>query len=91
MRTTPPVTPNPFTWRRFANVRMGDYILGEDTVNLAELGFCGDTVTVSCSTCGEVLGHVPVELLGVEFRDITTTHITPVLDWHDAKHHPRLA
>jgi ParB family transcriptional regulator, chromosome partitioning protein len=32
MRTTPPATPNPFTWRRFANVQMGDYLLGEDTV-----------------------------------------------------------
>jgi len=32
-----------------------------------------------------------MELLSEEFRDITTTHITPVLDWHDAKHHaPRL-
>ena len=91
MRTTPPATPNPFTWRRFANVRMGDYILGEDTVDLAELGFCGDTVTVSCSTCGEVLGSVPVELLSEEFEDITTTHITPVLDSHDAKYHPRRA
>ena len=42
MRTTPPATPNPFTWRRFANVQMGDYLLGEDTVDLAELGFCGE-------------------------------------------------
>jgi hypothetical protein len=90
-QTDRPETPNPFTWRRFANVRMGDYILGEDTVDLAELGFCGDTVTVCCSVCGEVLGNVPVELLGEEFEDLTTTHITPVLDWHDAKHHPRLA
>jgi hypothetical protein len=73
---TPPATPNPFTWRRFANVRMGDYLLGEDTVSLVDLGFCSDTVTVSCSVCGEVLGHVPVELLGEEFRDLTTTHIT---------------
>ena len=40
MSTTTPTTPNPFTWRRFANVRMGDYLLGEDTVDLAELGFC---------------------------------------------------
>ena len=91
MRTTPPATPNPFTWRRFGNVRMGDYILGEDTVDLAELGFCGHTFTVSCSTCGEVLGNIPVELLSDEFEDITTTHITPVLDRHDAKHHPRRA
>jgi hypothetical protein len=91
IQTKPPDTPNPFTWRRFANVRMGDYILGEDTVDLAELGFCGDTVTVCCSTCGEVLGNVPVELLGEEFEDLTTTHITPVLAWHDAKHHPRPA
>ena len=90
-QTTPPDTPNPFTWRGFANVRMGDYILGEDTVDLASLGFCGDTVTVSCPTCQEVLGHIPVELYGEEFRDLTTHHITPVLDWHDAKHHPRLA
>ena len=90
-QTKPPFTPNPFTWRGFANVRMGDYLLGEDTVDLAELGFCGHTVTVSCSTCGEVLGNVPVELLSEEFEDITTTHITPVLDWHDAKHHPRPA
>jgi hypothetical protein len=89
MHTTIPTTPNPFTWRRFANVRMGDYILGEDTVNLAELGFCGDTVTVSCPTCGEVLGNVPVELLSDGLEDITTTHITPVLDWHFAKQHPR--
>ena len=94
MRTTqtkPPEIPNPFTWRRFANVRMGDYILREDTVDLAELGFCGDTVTISCPTCHEVLGHIPVELYGEEFRDLTTHHITPVLDWHDAKHHPRPA
>src|ERR1700677_1082241 len=91
MRTTPPATLNPFTWRGFANVRMGDYLLGEDTVDLASLGFCGDTVTVSCSTCGEVLGHIAVELLGEEFRDLTTAHITPVLDWHDAKYHPRRA
>ena len=90
-QTNRPETPNPFTWRRFANVRMGDYILGEDTVDLAELGFCGDTVTVSCPACGEVLGHIPVELLHEEFEDLTTTHITPVLAWHEAKHHPRLA
>ena len=91
MRPTTPATPNPFTWRRFADVRIGDYILGEDTVDLAELGFCGDTVTVSCPTCGEVLGAIPVELYGEEFRDLTTYHITPVLTWHDAKHHPRPA
>jgi len=91
MRTTTPATPNPFTWRRFANVRMGDYLLGEDTVDLAELGFCGDTVTVSCPTCGEVLGNVPVELLSDGLEDLTTTHITPALDWHGAKHHPRPA
>jgi len=89
MRPTP--TPNPFTWRRFANVRMGDYILGEDTVDLAELGFCGESITVSCPACGEVLGHIPVELLGDELEDLTNHHITPVLAWHDAKHHPRLA
>jgi hypothetical protein len=89
--TTTPATPNPFIWRRFANVRMGDYLLGEDTVDLAELGFCGHTFTVSCSTCGEVLGNVPVELLTDELEDLTTTHITPVLDWHDAKYHPRSA
>jgi hypothetical protein len=70
---------------------MGDYLLGEDTVHLPDLGFCNDTVTVSCSTCGEVLGHIPVELLGEEFADLTTTHITPALDWHDAKHHSRPA
>ena len=58
MRTTQPTTPNPFTWRRFANVRMGHYLLGEDTVDLASLGFCGDTVTVSCPVCGEVLGNM---------------------------------
>ena len=91
IQTIPPDTPNPFTWRRFANVRMGDYILGEDTVDLAELGFCGESVTVSCPTCHEVLGHIPIELCGEEFRDLTTHHITPVLDWHDAKHHPRRA
>ena len=68
MRTTPPATPNPFTWRGFANVRMGDYLLGEDTVDLASLGFCGVTETVSCSLCGEVLGHIPVELVGEEFE-----------------------
>ena len=90
-QTNSPETPNPFTWRRFANVRMGEYILGEDTVDLAELGFCGESVTVACPTCGEVLGHIPVELLSDEFEDITTTHITPVLAWHDAKHHPRSA
>lgn len=81
----------PFTWRRFADVRMGDYLLGEDTVDPVSLGFCGDTVTVYCYTCGEVLGHVPVELLGEEFRDLTTTHVTPVLAWHDAKRHPHPA
>jgi len=91
MRTTPPAIPNPFPWRRFANVRMGDYILGEDTVDLAELGFSGHTFTVSCPTCGEVLGNIPVELLSDEFEDITKTHITPVLDWHDVKHHSRRA
>jgi len=91
MRTTPPATPNPMPWRAIGNVRLGDYILGEDTVDLVELGFCGHTFTVSCSTCGEVLGNIPVELLSDEFEDITTTHITPVLDWHDAKHHPRRA
>lgn len=84
-------TPNPFTWRRFANVFMGDHLLGEDTVDLASLGFCGDTVIFSCRVCGQVLGHIPVELLSDGLEDITTTHITPVLDWHDAKHHPRPA
>jgi len=90
-QTKPSFTPNPFTWRGFANVRMGDYLLGEDTVDLASLGFCGDMETVSCSLCGEVLGHIPVELVGEEFRDITTTHTTPVLAWHLAKHHPHFA
>ena len=89
--TTAPATPNPFTWRRFANVRMGETLLGEDTVDLADLGFCGDTVTVSCPTCGEVLGHIPVELLSDGLEDPTLAHITPALDWHDAKHHPRPA
>jgi len=55
------------------------------------LGFCGDIVTVFCPTCQEVLGAIPVELYGEEFQDLTNYHITPVLDWHDAKHHPRLA
>ena len=91
MQTTSSATPNPFTWRRFANVRMGDYLLGEDTIDLAELGFCGDTVTVSCSTCREVLGNVPVELFSDGLEDLTTTHVNIALDWHDAKHHaPRL-
>ena len=87
MRTTQPATPNPFTWRRFAEVQMGDYLLGEDIVDLASLGFCGDTVTVSCPVCEEVLGNVPVELLSDGMEDPTTT----VLDWHRAKHHPRPA
>jgi hypothetical protein len=60
MQHKQPSTPNPFTWRRFANVRMGDFLLGEDTVDLASLGFCGRTVTVSCSTCGELLRKRPV-------------------------------
>ncbi len=88
-QTTPPDTPNPFTWRRFADVYMGDHLLGEDTADLASLGFCGDTVTVSCPACGEVLGNVPVELLSDGLEDLTATHITPVLDWHSAKQHPR--
>ena len=87
----PPETPNPFPWRRFANVFMGDHLLGEDTADLSSLGFCGDTVTVSCPTCGQVLGHIPVELLSGGLEDITTTHITPVLAWHFARHHPRPA
>jgi hypothetical protein len=91
IQTKSPETPNPFTWRRFADVYMGDHLLGEDTVDLAELGFSGDTVNVSCPTCGELLGEIPVELFGEEFQDLTTTHITPALDYHDAKHHPRPA
>jgi hypothetical protein len=91
MRTTIPATPNPFTWRRFANVRMGDYLLGEDPVDLAELGICGDTVTVTCPTCGELLGNIPVELLSDGLEDPTTTHVNTALDYHDAKHHPRPA
>ena len=83
-QTKPSFTPNPFTWRGFANVRMGDYLLGEDTVDLASLGFCGETETVSCSLCGEVLGHIPVELVGEEFRDITTTQIGYVVEYHHA-------
>ena len=90
-QTNPPETLNPLTWRRFGNVRMGDYLLGEDIVDLAELGFCGDTVTVSCPTCGEVLGKVPVELLRDGMEDPTTTHIHIALDWHVAKHHSRRA
>jgi hypothetical protein len=90
-QTNPPETPNPFPWRRFANVFLGNRLLGEDTVDLSALGFSGDTVTVSCPTCGQVLGHIPVELLSGGLEDITTTHITPVLAWHDAKHHPRPA
>ena len=83
-------TPNPFTWRRFANVYMGDYILGEDIVDLASLGFCGETVTIFCPSCGDVLGNVPVELLSDGHEDPTTTHISYAVDWHIAKHHPRL-
>ena len=91
MRDTAQTTPNPFTWRRFANVYMGEHLLGEDTVDLASLGFSGDTVTVSCPTCGEILGRVPSELLSDGLEDLTTTHINTALDWHDAKHHaPRL-
>jgi hypothetical protein len=90
-QTNPPETPNPFLWRRFASVFMGDHLLGEDTIDLASLGFCGDTVSFTCSTCGQVLGHIPVELLSGGLEDITTTQITPVLAWHDAKHHPRPA
>jgi len=51
---------------------MGDYLLGEDTVDLAELGFCGDTITITCPTCGELLGNVPVELLSDGLEDPTT-------------------
>jgi len=91
INTEPPFTPNPFRWRRFADVYMGNYILGEDIVDLASLGFCGETVTVSCPTCGEVLGNIPVELLSDGLEDITITHITPVLDWHDATQHQRPA
>ena len=91
MHTTTPATPNPFAWRRFANVYMGEYLLGEDIVDLASLGFCGETVTVSCPTCGEVLGHVPVELLSDGLEDPTTTHIGYAVDWHIAKHHPNRA
>jgi len=91
IQTNPPETPNPFTWRRFANVYMGNHLLGEDTIDLSELGFCGETVTVSCSTCGEILGHIPVELLSDGLEDITTTHISPVLDWHDAIQHRHTA
>lgn len=88
VRTTlPSVTPNPFTWRRFANVQLGDCLLGEDTITHAALGFCGETTAVVCPTCGELLGNVPVELLGEEFGDMTTFHITPVLSSHQAKHH----
>jgi hypothetical protein len=54
---------------------MGDHLLGEDTVDLASLGFCGDTLTVSCPTCGEVLGNIPVELLSGGLEDLTTRHI----------------
>ncbi len=92
-QTTPPDTPNPFTWRGFANVRMGDYILGEDTVEPCHsLGFCGDTVTVFCPTCNEVLGAIPAELYTAKSSATSpTTTSTPFLDWHDAKHHPRLA
>jgi hypothetical protein len=87
-QTNPPETLNPFPWRRFANVFMGDHLLGEDTVDLASLGFSGDSVTFACSACGQVLGQIPVELLSDGLDDITTTHITPVLDWHSAKHRP---
>ena len=66
---------------------MGDHLLGEDTVDLAGLGFCSGTVTISCLTCGEVLGNIPVELLSDGLKDITTTHISPVLDWQDATQH----
>jgi hypothetical protein len=90
-QTKPSETPNPFTWRGFANVRMGDYLLGEDTVDLISLGFSGDAETVSCSLCGEVLGNIPVELVGEEFGDITHHHTEPVLAWHLAKHHPHFA
>jgi hypothetical protein len=86
-QTSPPDTPNPLTWRRFGNVRMGDHLLGEDTVDLASLGFCGYTVIVFCPLCDEVLGNVPVELLSDGMEDHTTTHISYALDWHDAKHH----
>jgi hypothetical protein len=54
---------------------MGDHLLGEDTADLASLGFCGDTVTVSCPACGEVLGNVPVELLSDGLEDLTTNLI----------------
>lgn len=91
MRHTPPTTPNPFTWKRFDNVYMGEHLLGEDIVDLAGLGFCGETFTVFCSICGELLGNIPVELIGVELGDITATYIAPVLDWHEAKHHLRSA
>jgi hypothetical protein len=46
-QTNPPETPNSFPWRRFANVFLGDRLLGEDTADLSSLGFSGDTVTVS--------------------------------------------
>jgi hypothetical protein len=84
-------TPNPFRWRRFAAVSMGDNLLGEDIVDLASLGFCGDTVTVTCPTCGELLGNIPIELLSDGLEDPTTTHVNIALAYHDAKHHPRLA
>ncbi len=91
MRDTAQTTPNPFTWRRFADVYMGEHLLGEDIVDLGSLGFCGEMETVLCHTCGEVLGNVPVELLSDGLEDLTTTHINTLLDWHDAKHHaPRL-
>jgi hypothetical protein len=90
-QTNPPETPSPFPWRRFANVFLGDRLLGEDTIDLASLGLCDDSITVSCPTCAQVLGHIPVEPFSDGLEDITATHITPVLACHDAKHHPRPA
>ena len=91
INTEPPFTPNPVTWLPVLGVHLGNYILGEDIVDRADLGFCGETVTLACPTCGELFGHVPVELVGEVMEDPTIYHITPLVAWHFAKYHPRLA
>jgi len=72
----------PMPWRRFANVDLGEHILGEDTDCLRSLGFTGATVDIDCPACGALLGCVPVELLGDELADLSLSHIIPMLEWH---------
>jgi hypothetical protein len=63
-----------------------EILIGEDIIDESRF-FCGDGAEIRCKVCGFLMGKVPVELMGTEWRAHTLSEIGPVIDMHMLKEH----